>query len=169
MKQFLLASTLALVACARSSAGPADVPSTTRPFHAVGRDISGAPVEDLVGEARIYDDEIDIVIQRGIAGFQTTLTRRPIGLSAGLAYRHPDGGWDFRKESATVPIGALKVRGDTLVAPVVFRLTGTHGLDLTTHWIVIQQHRYTYVAQDGQWHEATRPIDSDPHVFTSAH
>ena len=74
----------------------------------------------------------------------------------------------FRKQSETIPIEALKTRGDSLLAPVELRLIGTRGLDLAAHWIVIQQHRYTFVARDGQWHEATRPIDSDPDVFKAA-
>jgi hypothetical protein len=121
-------------------------------------------LEDLYGEARVYDDEVHVVVLRGVADFQTTATRRALGLSAGLAYRDPDG-WHFRKESSTVPIGALRVRGDTLLAPVEFRLAGTRGLDLAGHWIVIQQHGYRLVAQDGQWHETTRPSDSDANVF----
>jgi hypothetical protein len=168
MKRLLSAITLVLAACAPPNSGPTAVPSATFPFHAVGRNVSGTVIEELFGEARVYDNEIHVVVLRGFAALQTTATRRPIGLSAGLAYRHPNGGWDFRRESPTVPITALKVRGDTLLAPVEFRLTGTRGLELSSHWIVIQQHRYTLVAQDGQWHEATRPIDSDANVFKVA-
>jgi hypothetical protein len=165
MRRLLVAIPIILEACAAPKVSPAPTPSATFPFHAVGRNVSGKVVEDLLGEARVYDNEIRIVVQRGVAGLQTTPTRRPIGLSAGLAYRHPEGGWDFRKQSPTVPIGSLKVRGDSLVAPVEFLLTGTRGLDLASHWIVIQQHRYTFVPKDGQWHEATRPIDSEATVF----
>jgi hypothetical protein len=118
----------------------------------------------LHGEARIYDDEVHVVVLRGVADFQNTASRRALGLSAGLAYRDADG-WHFRKQSPIVPFGALTVRGDTLLAPVEFRLTGTRGLDLANHWIVIQQHGSRLVAQDGQWHETTRPINSDANVF----
>jgi hypothetical protein len=169
MKRFLSAITLVLVACAHPNAGPAPIPSAIFPFHAVGTTSRGAVSEDLVGEARVYDDEIRIVVQRGVAELRMTPTRRPTGLSAGIAYRHDTGGWDFRKESAIVPFEALKVHGDTLVAPVEFRITGTRGLDLAAHWIVIQQHSYLLVSRDGQWHEATRPVDSDADVFKPTH
>ena len=164
MKRLLSTLTVLLAACAHPNSGPATVPSATIPFHAVGRSTTGMVLEDLYGEARVYDDEVRVVVLRGVADLQTTASRRALGLSAGLAYRDADG-WHFRKQSPTVPIGALKVRGDTLLAPVEFRLTGTRDLDLTGHWIVIQQHGARLVAQDGQWHETTRPIDSDADVF----
>ena len=153
-----------LTACAHPGAGSVTIPTATVPFHAVGRSTTGRVLEDLYGEARVYDDEVRVVLLRGVADLQSTATRRALGLSAGLAYRDADG-WHFRKESPTVPLGALKTRGDTLLAPVEFRLTGTRGLDLANHWVVIQQHGSRFLAQDGQWHETTRPIDSDPNVF----
>jgi hypothetical protein len=164
MKRLLSAISVVLTACAHPNAGPATSPSVTVPFHAVGRSTTGRVLEDLYGEARVYDDEVHVVVLRGVADLQTTATRRAVGLSAGLAYRDA-AGWHFRKQSPTVPLGALKVRGDTLLAPVEFRLTGTRGLDLASHWIVIQQHGSRLVAQDGQWHETTRPINSDVDVF----
>jgi len=164
MKRLLSTISVVLTACAHPNAGPATVPSATVPFHAVGRSTTGKVLEDLYGEARVYDDEVHVVVLRGVANLQTTATRRALGLSAGLAYRDA-AGWHFRKQSPTVSISALEVRGDTLLAPVEFRLTGTRGLDLAGHWIVIQQHGARLVAQDGQWHETTRPINSDADVF----
>ncbi len=167
MKRLLSTIGVVLAACTHSTSGPAAAPSATVPFHAVGRSTAGRVLEDLYGEARVYDDEVRIVVPRGVADFHTSATRRAHGLSAGLAYRD-QAGWHFRKESSTVPMGAIKARGDTLLAPVEFRLSGTRGLDLAGHWIVIQQHGYRFVAQDGQWHQTTRPINSEVDVFKAA-
>jgi hypothetical protein len=164
MKRLLSTITVVVAACTHRSVGPATIPLATVPFHAVGRSAAGRVLEDLYGEARVYDDEVHVVVLRGVADFQSTATRRALGLSAGLAYREADG-WCFRRESSMVPIAALKVRGDTLLAPVEFRLPRTRGVDLANHWIVIQQHGARLLAQDGQWHATTRPIDSDPNVF----
>ena len=139
------------------------------PFRAIGRSVTGTIIEDLSGTAYVYADEIRVVVTSGFAGLTRTSTRQPRGLSAGLAYKHTSGEWaghwDFRKQSDMVPIGAIHARGDTLSAPVEFRIGGTRGLDLREHWIVIQQYRLTLVPADGQWHEATRPIDSQPDIF----
>ena len=67
-----------------------------------------------------------------------------------------------------MPFEALKVHGDTLVAPVEFRITGTRGLDLAAHWIVNSTATCSCRGWSC-WHEATRPVDSDADVFKSTH
>ena len=111
----------ALAACLACSHPPASV-STVRPaaypFHAIGRTDAGRVIEDLAGTAYVHDDEIRVVVTSGFARLQPSRFRRPVGLSAGLAYCHTEGKWagywGFRRESGTVAIRDIKVRGDTL-------------------------------------------------------
>ena len=170
MQRILIAALVGLcVSCSPTHHAPAGAPLASYPFRAVGRTDQGRIIEDLQGTAFVYDDEIRIVLASGYADFQSSPTRKPEGLSAGLAFRHTTGQgagrWDFRKKSALVPIAAIRTRGDTLLEPVAFRIQGTRGLVLPEHWIAIQQHSRRFIPQDGLWHETTRPIDSQPDVF----
>jgi hypothetical protein len=153
-----------LVACQRPPASAPSPPPATYTFRATGsNETTGTLVEDLIGTAYVSSGRIRVVVARGIAQLEQTASRRPQSLSAGLAYRHPNGEWDFRRQSSLVPVSAIRHKGDTLLQPVEFIINGTAGLDLTAHWLVIQQHRHSLVS--GQWHEATRPINSEVDIF----
>lgn len=169
MRRILIAVLVLCASCTPTRPEPIGAPLASYPFRAVGRSDQGRIIEDLQGTAFVYDDEIRIVLASGYANFQSSPTRKPEGLSAGLAFRHTTGQWagrwDFRKQSTLVPITAIRTRGDTLLEPVVFRIQGTRGLVLPEHWIAIQQHARRLIPQDGLWHETTRPIDSQPDVF----
>lgn len=170
MQRILIAALAALCAsCTPARHAPLGTPLASYPFRAVGRSGQGVIIEDLQGTAFVYEDEIRIVLASGYADFQSSPTRKPEGLSAGLAFRHTTGQWaghwDFRKQSSRVPIDAIRTRGDTLLEPVAFRIPGTRGLVLPEHWIAIQQYARRLNPQDGLWHETTRPIDSQSDVF----
>lgn len=138
-------------------------------FRAVGRSAQGAVIEELAGTAHVSGDELRIVVTGGYASLANTQTRRTRGLSAGLAYRRTSGQfagqWDFRQETPVVPVTALTMRGDTLAAPVEFVLRGVASLNLRDHWIVIQQHHLRFNAQEREWRQATRPVNSQRDVF----
>ena len=170
MQRIIIAALVIFCAsCTPTRHEPLEAPLASYPFRAVGRSDQGRIIEDLQGTAFVYDDEIRIVVAKGYAAFQSSPTRKPEGLSAGLAFRHTTGQWaghwGFRKQSTLVPIAAIRTRGDTLLEPVAFRIQGTRGLVLSEHWIAIQQHARRFIPQDGLWHETTRPIDSQSDVF----
>ena len=159
----------ACLACSRAPALVNSAPPAAYPFHAVGRNDAGRVIEDLAGTAYVHDDEIRVVVTSGFARLQPSRFRRPVGLSAGLAYCHTEGKWagywGFRRESGTVAIRDIKVRGDTLADSLVFVLKGTRNLDLASHWLTIQQHSFSSPKGDATWYEATRPVHSQPYVF----
>jgi len=137
------------------------------PFEATGRNEREEIIEDLHGTALIYEDDILVVVDSGRAQLADSPSKRSKGISTGLGYRHANGGWDFRVQSETMPISSVRHRGDTLDAPISFRLHGTRGLVLADHWIIIQQHALRRMPTDGLWYETTRPIDSEANVFVA--
>jgi hypothetical protein len=100
-----------------------------------------------------------------VARLADTPTYRAEGLSAGLGYRHANGGWDFRRQTSVVPVRDIRHRGDTLTGTLTFRIGRTSGLDLTEHWVVVQQHGHRRREDTGLWHQVTRPLNSAPDVF----
>src|SRR5688572_26054278 len=96
------------LACVGRQAPPAASP-VTYAFRATDRDVSsGAITEHLVGTAYVYGDQIRLVIQSGFALFQRTPTRRPTGVSVGIAFCHTGGRWaghwGFARQSSILPI-----------------------------------------------------------------
>jgi hypothetical protein len=168
MTRFVFVLALCL-ACSPPPAPVTSAPPAAYPFHAIGRSDAGRVIEDVVGTAYVHDDEIRVVVTSGFARLQPSRSRRPVGLSAGLAYCHTDGKWaghwGFRRESGIVAIRDIEVRGDTLADSLVFVLKGTRQLDLASHWLTIQQHSLLSPPGDSAWHESTSPVHSQPYVF----
>ena len=160
-------------ACAGAprAAAPAEAPRIAQsvPFRAVGHnERTGALIESYEGVAYVAPEEVRVVLTGGFARLRPAPDRRPTGLAAGLAFRHPDGRWDFRRISPVVPVGALRLRGDTLADSVVFRIRNTAGVSLPEHWLVIQQYSRIRDDADGRWYESTRPVNSPPDLFRRA-
>ena len=157
-----------LTACGHQRATTLPAPvglSQAVPFRASGYMVTGELSEDLIGVAYVYANEIRVVIRGGVIPSRSNSMQRLTHLSAGLAYRTTTGGWDFRRESATLAIGHLRFRGDTLADSAIFRIDRVQGIDLRTHWLVIQQHSRVFTPETGRWHAATRPLNSAKDLF----
>lgn len=169
MTRYVFVLAAACIACSHAPAPATVAPAKTYPFHAVGRTNGGRVVEDLIGTAYVHDDEVVVVVTSGFASLQPSKYERPVGLSAGLAYCHTGGrwagSWDFRAKSDEIDVHQIKARGDTLADSLSFVIKGTRDLDLSEHWLAIQQHLSSSPKGDSTWYEATRPIHSQPYVF----
>jgi hypothetical protein len=169
MTRFVFVLAAAGIACSHAPPPVAATPAKAYPFHAVGRATSGRVIEDLIGTAYVHDDEVVVVVTSGFAQLRPSNFTRPVGLSAGLAYCHTGGrwagSWDFRAKSDMIDVGRIKARGDTLADSISFVIKGTKDLDLSEHWLAIQQHRFSSPKGDSTWYEATRPVHSQPYVF----
>jgi hypothetical protein len=168
MARYLFALAVCL-GCSHAPAPVTTVAPVAYPFHAVGRNDAGRVIEDLVGTAYVHDDEIRVVVTGGFALLQPSRFRRPVALSAGLAYCETEGkwagSWNMRRKSDLIAIRDIKARGDTLADSLTFVLTGIRRLDLASHWLTIQQHSFSSPKGDSNWYEATRPVHSQPYVF----
>lgn len=157
-------ATLALLsACAQASTVPAPDPASAVAFEAVGRNVRGEVIERLTGTAYVYPNEVRVVLRSGVAGLSTTQTRQQPALFAGLAYGDTTHGWNIRRQSRSVPASRMRLRGDTLADPVVFRIPDTRGIDLEQHWVVIQQERV--LRFDDGWSATTRPLHGPLDMF----
>ena len=168
-RRYLLVLSLC-AGCATTPPSTQEQPLRAYPFIATGHKLDGTLKESLRGTAFVSDDRIRIVVVAGGVGqLAASRTKRPIGWSAGLSYCHTEGAsagqWDFRRQTKVTSVRRIRARGDTLTDALEFVLTRVRGLDLSAHWLTIQQHQHILPPGDSLWYEATRPVHSQAFVF----